>query len=128
MAARAKGLRERHLEWRHAFRNAALPAFTAMFLSAAALVTGVYIVEVVFNFKGLSELITTGFSTTPDASLVMGFAIFSVLLVLPIMLIFDLMRVWIDPRLRDEGVDRKSRCTRCPANQAQQADSQRRAR
>lgn len=104
-AARAKGLRERQLEWRHAFRNAALPAFSAMVLSAAGLVTGVYVIEVVFNFKGLSELITKGFFVAPDAPLVMGFAIFSVLLVLPIMLVFDLLRTVIDPRLRDEGVD-----------------------
>jgi peptide/nickel transport system permease protein len=104
-AARAKGLRERQLEWRHAFRNAALPAFSAMVLSAAGLVTGVYVIEVVFNFKGLSELITRGFFVAPDAPLVMGFAIFSVLLVLPIMLIFDLLRTVIDPRLRGEGVD-----------------------
>ncbi len=41
----------------------------------------------------------------PDAPLVMGFAVISVLLVLPIMLVFDLMRTWIDPRLREEGVD-----------------------
>lgn len=104
-AAKAKGLRDRQLEWRHAFRNAALPAFTAMVLSAAGLVTGVYVVESVFNFKGLSELITKGFFIAPDAPLVMGFAIFSVLLVLPIMLVFDLLRTWIDPRLREEGVD-----------------------
>jgi peptide/nickel transport system permease protein len=105
VAARAKGLRDRHLEWRHAFRNAALPAFSAMILSAAGLVTGVYVVEAVFNFKGLSEVVTKSFFVAPDAPLVMGFAIFSVLLVLPLLLIFDLTRAWIDPRLRDEGVE-----------------------
>jgi ABC-type dipeptide/oligopeptide/nickel transport system permease component len=104
-AARAKGLRESQLEWRHAFRNAAQPAFTAMILSAAGLVTGVYVVETVFNFKGLSELITKGFFYTPDAPLVMGFAVVSVLLVLPIILIFDLLRMLIDPRLREDGLD-----------------------
>jgi peptide/nickel transport system permease protein len=105
LAAQAKGLRNRQLEWRHAFSNAALPAFTAMVLSAAGLVTGVYVVESVFNFKGLSELITKGFFVAPDAPLVMGFAIFSVLLVLPIMLVFDLLRTLLDPRLREEGID-----------------------
>lgn len=103
VAARAKGLRERDLEWRHAFRNSVLPAFSAMVLSAAGLVTGVYVVEVVFDFKGLSELVTKGFFVAPDAPLIMGFAIFSVLLILPIMLFFDLMRSFVDPRLRDEG-------------------------
>src|SRR5690606_23091116 len=78
LAARAKGLKDHQLEWRHAFRNAALPAMTAMVLSAAGLVTGVYVVEVVFDFNGLSELITQGFFISPDAPLVLGFAIFSV--------------------------------------------------
>ena len=105
MAARAKGLKDRQLEWGHAFRNAAIPAFSAMVMSAAGLVTGVYVIEVVFNFNGLSELITQGFFISPDAPLVLGFAIFSVLLVLPIMLVFDLLRTFIDPRLREQGVD-----------------------
>jgi ABC-type dipeptide/oligopeptide/nickel transport system permease component len=105
LAARAKGLKDRQLEWGHAFRNAAIPAFSAMVLSAAGLVTGVYVIEVVFNFNGLSELITQGFFISPDAPLIMGFAIFSVLLVLPIMLVFDLLRTFIDPRLREQGVD-----------------------
>lgn len=104
-AARARGLRERQLEWRHAFRNATLPALTAIVLSAAGLVTGVYIIEVVFNFKGLAELVTKGFFVTPDASLVMGFAVFSVLLVLPIMLVFDVLRTLIDPRLRENDME-----------------------
>ena len=55
VAAKAKGLPDRTLEWRHAFRNATVPAFTAMILSAAGLVTGIYVIESVFNFKGLSE-------------------------------------------------------------------------
>lgn len=105
VAAKAKGLHDRTLEWRHAFRNATIPAFTAMILSAAGLVTGVYVVEVVFNFKGLSELVTKGFFVAPDAPIIMGFAVFSVLLVLPIMLFFDLLRALLDPRLRDEGVE-----------------------
>jgi len=105
LTARAKGLRERRLEWRHAFPNAAGPALTAMILSAAGLVTGVYIVESVFDFNGLSELITKGFFVAPDAPLVMGFAVFSVLLVLPIILLFDLLRVALDPRLREDGLE-----------------------
>lgn len=105
VAAKAKGLHDRTLEWRHAFRNATVPAFTAMVLSAAGLVTGVYVVESVFNFKGLSELVTKGFFDAPDAPLIMGFAVFSVLLVLPIMLFFDLLRTLMDPRLRDEGLE-----------------------
>ncbi len=105
VAAKAKGLHDRTLEWRHAFRNATVPAFTAMMLSAAGLVTGVYVIESVFSFKGLSELVTKGFFIAPDAPIIMGFAVFSVLLVLPIMLVFDILRALVDPRLRDEGLE-----------------------
>ena len=48
---------------------------------------------------------TKGFFVAPDAPVIMGFAVFSVLLVLPIMLFFDLLRALIDPRLRDEGLE-----------------------
>jgi peptide/nickel transport system permease protein len=105
LTARAKGLKERRLEWRHAFPNAVTPALTAMILSAAGLVTGVYVVESIFDFNGLSELVTSGFFVSPDAPLVMGFAVFSVLLVLPIILLFDLLRVVLDPRLRDSELE-----------------------
>ena len=105
LAAKAKGLKDRQLEWGHAFRNAIGPAITAMTLSAAGLVTGVYIVEAVFNINGLSALITKGFFVAPDASLVMGFAVFSVLLVLPIIFVFDLLRALLDPRLRGDSLE-----------------------
>ncbi len=105
LAAKAKGLKDRHLEWRHAFRNTTGPSFTTVTLSAANLVTGVYIVESVFNMKGLAELITRGFFVAPDAPLVMGFAVISVLLVLPIILIFDLLRVLFDPRIDSDSLE-----------------------
>ncbi|MCA9920106.1 MAG: ABC transporter permease, partial [Anaerolineales bacterium] len=91
MAAKARGLRRRQIVWRHVFRNVLLPALTSSSLSAASLITGVFVVEVVFNYKGLSELITAGLRNyAPDSALAMGFAIYSVLLVLPIMLLLDM--------------------------------------
>ncbi len=101
MSARAKGLRPRLIVWRHAFRNAMLPALTSTALSAASLVTGVFVIEVIFDFKGLSQLITAGMRGTPDAPLVLGFAVYSVLLVLPIMMVLDLLKAFIDPRVRE---------------------------
>lgn len=76
-----------------------------MILSAAGLVTGVYIVESIFDFSGLSELVTKGFFVAPDAPLVMGFAVFSVLLVLPVILLFDLLRAVLDPQLREDSLE-----------------------
>lgn len=102
MSARARGLLRRSVVWRHAFRNALGPSLTSSALSAASLITGVFVIEVIFGLKGLSDLIIRGVQGAPDAPLAMGFAVFSVLLVLPIMFILDIIRATVDPRLRAE--------------------------
>ena len=102
MAANARGLLRRQIVWRHVFRNVLLPALTSSSLSAASLITGVFVVEVVFDYKGLSELVTHSLrDIAPDAALAMGFAIYSVLLVLPIMLLLDMLKGLADPRVRE---------------------------
>ncbi len=100
-AAHARGLKPRTVLWRHALRNAMLPALTSTMLSAASLVTSVFVIEKIFNLKGLSELITWGMNGTPDAPLALGFAVYSVLIVMPLMLILDFAKAIIDPRVRE---------------------------
>lgn len=103
VSARARGLPDRQIVWRHAFHNALIPALNSTALSAASLVTGVFVVEVVFAFRGLSQLITAATIYTPDIPMAVGFAVFSVLLVLPLMILLDLIQAAVDPRLR-EGI------------------------
>lgn len=102
-AARARGVPSRAIVWRHAFRNAMIPALNSTALSAASLVTGIFVVEIVFAFNGVSELITGALISNPDVYLAVGFAVFSVVLVLPIMLVLDIVQAIVDPRIR-EGV------------------------
>ena len=102
VSARARGLPGHRILWRHALRNAIGPGLTSIALSAASLITGVYVVEAIFDLPGLSELAVSSIRGTPDAASAMGFAIFSVLLVLPIMLSLDAVQALVDPRLRDE--------------------------
>jgi len=104
IAARARGLPSRHVAWRHAFRNALLPALTSTALSAASLVTGVYVVETVFGLKGVSYLVTSSMQGVPDAALALGFAVYSVLLVMPLMLALDILKAFADPRIREEAL------------------------
>jgi peptide/nickel transport system permease protein len=99
-AARARGLTEKQITWKHALRNAYSPALTSSALSAASLITGVFIVEVLFNFRGVSEIVVYSVSTIPDAAAVLGFAVYSVMVVLAIMLILDLLQAALDPRVR----------------------------
>jgi peptide/nickel transport system permease protein len=103
LAARARGIPRAGVVWRHAFRNALVPSLNSTALSAASLVTGIYVVEVVFNFNGIAELVIRSIGATPDIGLATGFAVFSVLLVLPIMLALDVIQAAVDPRVR-EGV------------------------
>ena len=104
-AARSRGLLRRSVVWRHAFRNTLLPALTSSALSAASLITGVFIIEVIFNFRGLSDLIIKGSLNTIDASLALGFAVYSVLLVLPIMFVLDVIKALVDPRIREGEIE-----------------------
>lgn len=100
IAGRARGVPERKIVWKHAFRNALPPALTSSMLSAASLFTGVFTVEVIFNYRGISDVAVSGLSGVPDSSPIMGFAIYSVLTVLCFMLLLDLIQAAVDPRVR----------------------------
>jgi peptide/nickel transport system permease protein len=101
-AGRGRGLPNALILWRHALRNAMVPALNSIALSAASLIMGVYVVEAIFNFPGVSELIRT-LAYNVDVPVAMGFAIYSVLFVLPVMAALDVLQAIADPRIR-EGV------------------------
>lgn len=100
-AGKARGLTNYSLLWTHTFRNITAPALASSALSAAALFTGVFVVEVIFNFKGISEVAVNSINQTPDAPAVLGFAVYSVLVVLVIMMVLDIIEAVVDPRLRE---------------------------
>jgi len=101
IAARARGIPERKVVWQHSFRNTFAPALTSATLSAAALVTGIYVVEIIFNFHGVSEIIVRSMEFIPDAPAALGFSIYSVMVVLVLMFALDIVQAAIDPRLRE---------------------------
>ena len=102
ISARARGVIERRVLWRHAFRNALAPALTSMGLSAASLLTGVFVVEIIFGINGVSEVITKATSGVPDAPAALGFAVYSVIIVLVLMFVLDVVQALLDPRVRAE--------------------------
>ena len=103
LAARARGISHRRAVWWHALRNVLSPVLTSSMLSAASLITGVFVVEIIYNFPGISTVITRGVSSVPDAPAAVGFAVYSILAVLFIMFVLDIIQVWLDPRYR-EGI------------------------
>lgn len=103
ISARARGVTERDVLWHHVYRNVISPSLTSMALSAASIVTGVFVAEIIFDFNGISTVIVDAMSGIPDAPAALGFAIYSVFMVLFLMFLLDIMQAFFDPRVR-EGV------------------------
>jgi len=103
IAARARGIPEGRITWRHTLRNAIAPAMTSSVLSTTALLTGVFVVEILYDFHGISEIAVKSMASIPDAPAALGFAIYSVLIVLILMAILDLIQTILDPRARERG-------------------------
>lgn len=98
MAARARGVSEKQITWKHMLPNAITPGLASSALSSASLVTGVIVVEIIFNFHGISEIATKSMQFIPDAASALGFTIYSVIVVLILMTILDIFQAIIDPR------------------------------
>jgi peptide/nickel transport system permease protein len=97
--ARAKGLPERTVVVRHAFRNALIPVTTLAALDFGAVIGGAVITETVFGWKGMGQLFREGL-TIPDPNQVMGFFIVVAVSVVIFNLLADLSYAWLDPRIR----------------------------
>ena len=99
--ARAKGLHEQVVIWRHALRNSLIPVVTILGPLAASLVTGTLIVEQIFGLNGLGKHFVQSISNR-DYALVLGTTLlFAVLLVISNLFV-DIMYAWLDPRIRLE--------------------------
>ena len=97
--ARAKGLRESGVLYRHALRNSLVPVVTILGPLLAAVLTGTFVVEIVFAIPGLGDTFVTSV-TTRDYNLLVGVTIlYSVFLVVANILV-DILYVWLDPRIK----------------------------
>src|SRR5574341_462234 len=72
ISARARGLTEHRVVWKHAFRSVLAPSLTSIGLSAATILTGAFIVEIIYNMHGVSEVLTTSMRGIPDAPAALG--------------------------------------------------------
>lgn len=97
--ARAKGLRERAVLVRHAFRNALLPVITILGLRIPALVGGSVLIETVFNYPGIGLTMIRA-TRGLDYPLLMGGVLMTAVVVLLSNLIADLAYGLADPRIR----------------------------
>ncbi|RJU02836.1 ABC transporter permease [Arthrobacter frigidicola] len=97
--ARAKGLSERTVVMRHAFRNALIPLATLVAFDIGALIGGAVITEQVFAFSGMGQLFVQALLRT-DPNPIMGFFLVVGILALVFNLIADLVYSVLDPRVR----------------------------
>ncbi|MBR2567747.1 MAG: ABC transporter permease, partial [Paenibacillus sp.] len=97
--ARAKGLKERVILYRHALRNALLPAITLVGFELPGLFGGSLIIEKIFNWPGIGQLYMQSF-TVRDYPLLMGFTMFIAILTVFGTLISDILYRVADPRIK----------------------------
>jgi len=97
--ARARGLSERRILWRHAMKPALLPVVSYLGPAAAALLTGSVVVEQIFGIPGIGRYFVQG-AVNRDYTLVMGVVVFYGALVILFNLLVDLTYRLIDPRMR----------------------------
>jgi peptide/nickel transport system permease protein len=102
ISARARGFSERRVMWRHGFRSVLAPSLTSIGLSAASILMGAFIVEIIYSFHGVSEILAASMRGIPDAPAALGFSVYSVILVLTLMFFVDVLQAILDPRIREE--------------------------
>jgi peptide/nickel transport system permease protein len=97
--ARAKGLPERLVLWRHLVRNASLPMVTLIGLSLPALLAGNLIVEELFNYQGLGLLFYESLQKV-DYPVMLAYTLLGAILVVVGNLVADIALTIADPRIR----------------------------
>jgi peptide/nickel transport system permease protein len=97
--ARAKGLDERKVIWKHAVPNAMNPVVTAITGWFAELLAGAFFVEYIFGWKGIGK-VTVDALEKLDYPVVMGSILLTAFLFVTVNIIADLLYARIDPRIR----------------------------
>jgi peptide/nickel transport system permease protein len=96
--ARAKGLDDRTILWKHAFRNTLIPFVTLIGYSLPGLVSGAVILEQIFNWPGIGHLFFEAV-TFRDYPLIMGLTLMFSIVTLLGNLLADILYAFVDPRI-----------------------------
>jgi peptide/nickel transport system permease protein len=98
-AARARGIRERAVVYRYAFRNALVPVVTVVGLQVALLLGGAILTEETFNWPGIGSTLVT-YLADRDYAGVEGIVVVYALVVVIASVVIDFVNAFIDPRIR----------------------------
>ncbi len=97
--ARAKGLSERTVVWKHALRNALIPLVTLWALNFSALMGGSIVTESIFSWPGIGQVFLRALGDA-DLDLLMAIVLFTGVVVVVMNLIADVLYGVLDPRIR----------------------------
>ena len=97
--AKAKGLAFTSVVWRHAIRNALIPAVTVLGLQLGGLLGGAVITEQIFSIPGIGNMLITAVLNR-DIYVVQAVVVSSAIMVFLVSFLVDLTYAWIDPRIR----------------------------
>ncbi|MFR7590944.1 MAG: ABC transporter permease [Longibaculum sp.] len=96
--AKAKGLSEKMIIWRHALRNACMPVLTVLGPTIAAVLTGSFVVEQVFSIPGMGRYFVMSIKEQ-DYTMIAGTTIFFGIFLIVAILIVDILYGVVDPRV-----------------------------
>lgn len=97
--ARAKGLREQVVLFRHALRNALIPAVTVIGINVGILLGGSAVIETLFVIPGVGQFVVTSLYNR-DLPVIQGLILYISILYILINLVVDILYTYLDPRLR----------------------------
>ena len=105
--ARAKGLSNRAIIWKHALKNALIPVVTYIGVDFGAMLSGAILTETVFNWPGVGYEIYRAISMR-DWPIVMGGVTLVVVVVMIVNLLVDVSYAFLDPRIRFDGSNKNN--------------------
>lgn len=100
--ARAKGMTSRTVIFVHALRNAMIPIVTVVGVMTGVLLSGAVVIEMVYSLPGVGRLIV-GAIQRRDFPIIQGGLLVTACVFVFVNILVDIIYVWVDPRVRDEG-------------------------
>jgi oligopeptide transport system permease protein len=100
--AKAKGLRWRRVVGFHVMRNSLIPAITAAGPLLGYIITGSFIIELIFAIPGIGTYYVTAVEGR-DYSVVMGLTVILSVIIIIANLLVDILHGFLDPRIREQG-------------------------
>lgn len=101
LSAKASGLSDRLVTYRYALKNTLIPTLSVLGLSFAYMITGTFLIEIIFSWPGMGRYIVTAIMSI-DYPVIMGVTILATGVYVAINMIIDIFQAVIDPRIRLE--------------------------